>query len=140
MLHLVLSLLLLVADPFNWIHAMKPVQIDPADSAVRKMMKERFNERLVAVQKTERFLLINVSDAGPSREQMLYVQLPPFIAAGVALEEQPADRVKWFELHLATMRELERVIRIRFEGGYLPRQSLYIAKADRIDAEIDLPS
>src|SRR5437879_2776125 len=104
MLHFVLPVVLLITDrPFDKVHAMKPLTIYPADVGARQLMKERFNDLLAGVKWADDFILIGAWYSGPSRERMLFWQLAPFIAAGAALEEKPADRVKWYELYVALM-------------------------------------
>ena len=54
------------------------------------------------------------------------------------LKDTPADRVKCYEMRLDAARRLRGSPGSRVEAGNEPPQSLNIAKADRIDAEIEL--
>src|SRR5262249_25096724 len=70
---------------------MTPVVIEPGDSPVRKLQKERFNTHLEAVQRIWSVILINVWSTGPSRERQLLQTLPELAGERAVLEANPAD-------------------------------------------------
>lgn len=141
----VLSLALLMAQPA--LKAMdraaqldpfiaRVVKPDPKDSPLRKLQKERCRERATAVARIKEIIEIgNYSPDFYSNYGKLQMTLWENLAE---VMDQPADRVKCYELRLDVLKEIERLTAIRVMAGNDPPQMLPIARANRIDAEIDL--
>ncbi len=68
-----------------------------------------------------------------------YVKLHVTLAENLAeLFDKPADKIKCSEMRVEKLKELEKFIDTRVKTGTEPPQNLNVAKAVRIDAEIDL--
>lgn len=113
---------------------LKPAPADPADGPVRKLLKERYNARLLAVP-----LQKQVVGAGlVTPEQM--TRLVMALAENAAdLEENPADRVKWMRLRVDLLKEQEQEAwaRAKAKSPRTPGEAP-LATAARADAELDL--
>jgi hypothetical protein len=139
MLSLILPFLLVVADrPFDVIHAMKPVITEASDSPARKLLKERYNTRLQALQGEERRSRQSWCDVRYCIWMQLSPQVWQFAESAADLETTPADRVKWYGYRVAALRRLEVITALSIQLGFEDPQMLHIARAGRIDAEIEL--
>jgi hypothetical protein len=140
MLALVLSILQTVPiNPFNLIATFKPVAIEAADSPLRKLQKECYNARLVAIQKTQaESPRIGLADDRPQKWRRLFDQIGPFADSGAILEPTRAGREKWYELRVAGSREAEWTAAVYIDGGREPPQIAHLMRAARMDAQIDL--
>jgi hypothetical protein len=134
-----LALALLIAqpalketDPFI-ANAIKP---DAADSPLRKLQKERCRERAIALATIKR--VIEAGNYSPSYYHDYAALQMTFWQNLAELMDKPADRVKCYELRVDAAKELERFTSVRVEAGNDPPQALPIARANRLDAEIDL--
>jgi hypothetical protein len=113
--------------------AIKP---DPKDPPLRKLQKERCRERATAVAMIRE--VIGIGNYNPDYFND-YVKLQTTLWENVAeLTNTAADRVKCYELRFEAVKSLEESVRTRVAAGTEPPQSLNIARAARIDAEIDL--
>ena len=114
----------------------KAVEPDPKDSPLRKLQKERCRERAAAVVKIEEVLAFGRYEPAFYSD---YVRLQSTLAENLAeLMDKPADKVKCYEMRLNAMKEWERFTKARVESGTGPPQDLNLARAARLDAEIDL--
>jgi hypothetical protein len=114
-------------------NAVKP---DPKDTPLRKLQKERCIARAAAVDKMKE--IMDVGTFGPEFYRD-YIKLRITLGENLGeLADKPADKVKCYELRLDAAREFEVYIFKRIGAGNEPIGSLNIAKASRIDAEIDL--
>jgi hypothetical protein len=134
---LLLAILLAATErPLDRIERMKPVAVEAADSPLRKLQKQRYNERLAGVQKW----------LGSYRQRNC--ERPPILPLvdllsqlgldGAALEATPAGRVKQYEFRAALLRDVESFIQGLLEVGQNRPQDLNYARAARIDAQIEL--
>jgi hypothetical protein len=119
-------------DPF----IAKAIEPDAKDTPLRKLQKERCRERAGAVALIKEILALGKHDPSFYADSIkLQVTLWENVAEVVAT---PADKVKCYEKRLDAAKEIERFVGVRVASGNDPPQSLNIAKANRIDAEIDL--
>ena len=112
---------------------LKPTVVAPADTPLRKLQKERYNARLDALRFQARAVQVGAAARGE------LTQLIMVLAENAAdLEDQPGDRVKWFQIRVDALKEQEKLTRQRAEAsGTFPGES-GLATAARADAEIDL--
>jgi hypothetical protein len=110
--------------------ALKPLPADPADGTLRKLQKERFNTRLEVLRS-----LAKSVEAGALKPEELTDLVSQLTANGVDLEDKPEGKVKWAEMRLEFLRGLEHLAERR--AGDAPVE-YYLAKAARIDAEIEV--
>ena len=54
------------------------------------------------------------------------------------VEQKPADKVKWLQMRVDVLKGQEDIARRRTEAGVENASASLLAKAARIDAEIDL--
>ena len=109
---------------------------DPKDTPLRKLQKERVRERAVAVSQIKEVMEIGRWD--PSYYAS-FIKLQDTLWENLAeVVEKPADRVKCYEMRLGAAKEIERFVTTRVAAGNDPPQMLPIARANLIDAEIDL--
>jgi hypothetical protein len=119
-------------DPF----IAKAVEADPKDAPIRKLQKERCYQRAVAVAYVKE--CIAFGQWTPSYFQD-YIKLQVTLAENLAeLMDKPADKVKCYEMRVDATKEFEKFINTRVTTGNDPPQNLNLAKAARIDAEIEL--
>jgi hypothetical protein len=119
-------------DPF----VAKAVEPDAKDSPIRKLQKERVCDRALAVALTRQ--VIQSGRWQPS-DFADYSKLQGTLAENLAeLMDRPADKVRCYEMRLDAAREFERLAKTRVDAGAEPPQNYHLAKAGRIDAEIDL--
>lgn len=113
--------------------AIKP---DPKDPPLRKLQKERCRERADALDRITE--IVTLGNWSPSFYRD-YVKLQITFWENLAeLEEKPADRVKYFERRVDAAKEIERFLSVLVNAGNEPPHSHTLAKATRIDTEIDL--
>ena len=144
-MHAVLTLALMIAqpapkekerevklDPF----VAKAVEPDAKDTPLRKLQKERARERAIAISHIKETLEVGGWQPSFFHE---FIKLRVTLAENLAeLMDKPADKVKCYEMRLDATKEFERFINIRVTTGNDPPQNLNLARAARIDAEIDL--
>ena len=118
---------------FTRILDLKPVAVGPSDTPLRKLQKERYNARLDALRSRARAVQVGAAASGE------LTRLVVVLAENAAdLEDQPEDRVKWFQIRVDVLREQEKLSRQRAEAsGAFPGEAS-LATAARADAEIDL--
>lgn len=134
-----LALALLIAqpapkedDPFI-ANAIKPAS---ADSPLRKLQKERCRERAIALATIKKVLEVGNYSSSFYHD---YVTLQMTFWANLAeLMDKPADQVKCFESRVEAAKEIERFMSVRVNSGNEPPQILHLARANRLDSEIDL--
>ena len=122
-------------EPNSTCFIAKAVEPDPA---TRRSASSRRNaaERAAAVVLIKEILAIGKYDPNYYADSIkLHTALWENVAEVV---DTPADKVKCYEKRLDAAKEFEAFTRVRVAAGNDPPQSLNIAKAARIDAEIDL--
>jgi hypothetical protein len=138
-MHATLVLALLAAQPDRedlFPKLPPPAAATAGDTPLKKLQKERFNERLKAAEKINAALR---SGQVTGADFDGYVRLLLTLADnGAELEGKPADRVKWLELRIEVLKRAEKIASDRTAAGSEPAQVLHLAKAARLDAEIDL--
>ena len=112
---------------------LKPVPADPADTPVRKLLKERYNARLQAAK-----IQLAAVRAGAAARLNLTGLIDRLALDGAELEDKPADRVKWLQLRLDALREQERLAKARADQGALLEMDALLLTAARAEAELDL--
>ena len=114
----------------------KLVAPNPKDSELLKIQKERALERAIYFEKSKM-----VIDAGRWNANFFgdYIKEVRLLWENLAeLTTRPEDKVKCYEMRLEAAKEFEKFIRSRVEVGSDPSQYLNVAKAARLDAEVDL--
>lgn len=113
-----------------------PSELDPADTPLRKLQRERFDSRSIALAKIE--TLIQIGRWAPQDFSSL-MRLQTTLTENLAeLMDKPAEKVQCYEMRLKTAKEFEQFIKTRVEAGTDPPQNLNVARAARIDTEIAL--
>ena len=112
---------------------MKPFPVGDSDAPLLKLQKERFNARLEAAR-----LYAQAVQAGAMNTQQFYELLAVLASNAVDVEPKPEQKVKWMELRVDVLRSQEAMARKRAEVGAENASASLLAKAARIDAEIDL--
>jgi len=119
-------------DPF----IAKAVEADANDTPLRKLQKERARERATALALIRRSMEVGTWTQADFTH---FIRLQSTLAENLAeLMDKPADKVKCYEMRLDAANEFERVTKARVDVGAEPPQNLNLAKAARVDAEIDL--
>jgi hypothetical protein len=137
MITLVLSFLLrLPIERFDALDRMEPVVVEAADSPLLKLQKQRFNERLRGIQKWLR--IDRIPNCDPLPLEPLLDLLSQLAADGAALEGTPAGRQRWYDFRVVAHRDLERLFQTLADLGTVRPQAVNLARAARIDAQIDL--
>jgi hypothetical protein len=114
-------------------NAMKP---DPNDSPLRKLQKERCRERATYLAKIN--TLMAMGRWNP-QDFLDYLKFSAALSENLLeLMEKPYDKLKCLELRVELLKTGERFMETRVQVGSDPSQSLNLAKANRIDAEIDV--
>jgi hypothetical protein len=113
--------------------AMKP---DDKDSPLRKLQKERARERADYLAKTAEVIRVGNWDTN-YYQQFLNTQAA-FAENLAELMDKPADKVRCYEMRVEALKESEKFIAGLVNNGKSRPQELNLAKAARIDAEIDL--
>ena len=112
---------------------MKPFPVADSDAPLLKLQKERFNARLEAAR-----LQAQAVRAGSFNTQQLNDLLAVLASNAVDVAEKPDDKVRWMEMRVEVLRSQEAIARKRAEAGAENAAASLLAKAARIDAEIDL--
>lgn len=131
------GILLLVSNSHErYLLAMKPVVVEVTDTPVQRLQKERFNERLCGYQNWNRSMH-QLHCREPPLLQGLRM-LSPLVEAGASLSDKSEAKLVWAEIRVAIHWNMERYTKIRVGLGAESPQTLNLAKAARIDAEIEL--
>ena len=113
--------------------AVKP---DPADTPLRKLQKDRARERAAAADRLQAVIAVGRWEATTLDD---YVKVRLALAENLAeLLDKAEDRVKCYEMRVEALREMEKVVASLVENGREAPQKLNLARAARMDAEIDL--
>jgi hypothetical protein len=113
----------------------QPVQADPRDDDLRKLLKERYNEAVAEVAVRYQRLL-----GGVETPDSVFAGAQRLVRAGLELKEKPADQVALREKYVALAKAVEKSVEERVQAGtksYGPAD-LHQAKYERADAEIQL--
>ena len=121
------------AGPEAKLQSIKPFPIGDSDAPLLKLQKERFNARLEAAR-----LQLQAARAGALNTQQLYELLGMLASNAVDVERKPEDKVKWLQMRVDVLKGQEDIARRRAEAGAENASASLLAKAARIDAEIDL--
>jgi hypothetical protein len=120
--------------------AAKPLQEDPKDDELRKLLKARYNAVLAEARDEYAFEEF-VKRRGPSQlddPDGRYAWLKRFVEAGLDLCDTPAEKVAILANYLEVAKELERLEKVRYEAGRSVVGSLERTRYERLDAEIQL--
>jgi hypothetical protein len=113
--------------------ATKP---DDKDSPLRKLQKERARDRAIYIEKTKEVIKIGGWDQSFFEA---HIKTQVALAENLAeLMDKPADKVKCYEMRVEALKEFEKFIANLVELGKNRPTDLNIARAARIDAEIEL--
>jgi hypothetical protein len=112
---------------------VKPFAVGDADGPLLKLQKERFNARLEAAR-----LQAQAVRVGALNTQQLNDLLAVLASNAVDVEQQPEAKVKWMELRVTVLKIQEAMALKRVEAGAENASASLLARAARIDAEIDL--
>lgn len=112
---------------------LKPFPAAEADGALLKLQKERFNARLEAAQ-----LQLQAVRAGALNAQQLNELLAVLASNAADVEPKAENKVKWMEMRVEVLKSQEAIARARVEAGAENPSASLLAKAARLDAEIDL--
>ena len=110
-------------------------KLNPADTPLRKLQKERCAERAAAIAKITGAMRAGRSPADPGEFLKLQVALTENLLEVV---DKPADKVRCYELQVQVLKDWERATGLRVAAGTDPPHALNVARAARLDAEIAL--
>lgn len=119
-------------DP--WVAAA--IEPRPTDTPLLRLQRERAREFAVCVAKSKEIIAIGrwdpamASEFADASNQLWDVLADVFLL--------PENREECRRLRLAAARETEKFVDMRVKIGNQPPQDLHLARAERIDAEIDL--
>ncbi|HSQ58427.1 MAG TPA: hypothetical protein VLM40_22085 [Gemmata sp.] len=126
------------AEPKSDLPAFAAEAVKPGDkdSPVRKLQKERARERAAALA---RMRLVLANGMAPDNLLDEYVKAGATLAANlVELVEKPEDKAKCFEMRVDGLKEVEKRLDAMVKVGQEREYRLNLARAARLDAEIDL--
>jgi hypothetical protein len=111
----------------------KPVQPDPKDDDLRKLLVARYNESVaeMKVRYTE-------FQAGKTTIDSMLGASQRLLKSGLELSGNPQDRIKLLEQFLEMAKVVERIDQALVEAGRLSAAELHEARHLRIDTEIQL--
>jgi hypothetical protein len=112
---------------------IKPFPVGDSDAPLLKLQKERFNARLEAAR-----LQLQAVRAGALNTQQFNDLLTMLATNAVEVERKPEDKVRWLQMRVDVLKSQEAIARKRTEAGVENASATLLAKAARIDAEIDL--
>lgn len=117
----------------------KPLQPDPKDDELRKLLKERYNAALAEARDYYAYeQLVNGRPwllDGPDAE---YARWNRLVDSGLELCDKPADKVALLTKYLELAKDTELVEKLRSEAGERRAGSYQRAKFERLQAEIRL--
>jgi hypothetical protein len=114
----------------------KAIEADPNDSLLRKLQKERCRERAHAIAQITGVIQIGAWNPTYYTD---YIRLQMTFWENLAeLADTPANKVKYYERRIDAAKEIEQFFTVRVNAGNEPPHTLSLARATRIDAEIDL--
>jgi hypothetical protein len=109
---------------------------DASDTALLALQKERTRHRAIYIEINEEIRIIGISCVPMFME---YVQEQRTLWENLAeLAVAPEDKLKCAEMRITTARQFELFVASRVEVGSDPSENLNVAKAARLDAEIEL--
>ena len=115
------------------IDATKP---DEKDTPLRKLQKQRVRDRALYLAKMQIVIKIGSCDRN---DDAAHQQTHWLLAENLTeLVDKPADKIKCYEVRVAAMKEFEKFIAESVKDGKSRPQSLNLARAARMDAEIEL--
>jgi hypothetical protein len=116
----------------------KAIKANPSDTPLRKLQKERCTDEGIAFAKLHEKIL-NAQWKRQNFEPFLD-RACEFFEDLLALMETSEDKIKCHELRIKILKEFEEFTssRVQIGNGNDPPQYLNLAKAARLDAEIDL--
>jgi hypothetical protein len=120
--------------------AMKPLQADPKDDELRKLLKARFNEALGELKGryayTELFSKHGVMVLGAPDD--LYRPWQRLVQAGLEAYEEKADKIALLTQYLEVTKQREKIDEERYDKRGGAGFDLHRARYERLDAEIRL--
>ncbi len=114
---------------------VKPLEADPKDDELHKLMKERRN---AAASEMNTYLELFRAARGSPFGADLFGPLDRLVHSGLELSDKPADRVKILSEALDIAREMERLTRLGVDNGRTTTQDLHRVRYVRLDLEIQL--
>jgi hypothetical protein len=114
------------------------LQPNADDSPLRKLQREHCIDRATAISMW-RFVIPIMSWFNPLYF-VDYIELHVTLFEDLAeLADKPANKVKWYEIRVEKLKEVEKLVKQIYEIGINPPGiDLTLARAARIDAEIEL--
>lgn len=123
---------LLKQDPF----IVKAIRSNSADTPLKKLQKERCSEALIALAKHQE----KIKNGGwDSSSFTLFQELAESLSSNLqeAMDNEE-DRIKGYEFVAKALKEFEEFTAERVRNGTETTQRFHIAKAARLDIEIEL--
>jgi len=111
----------------------KPVEEDPRDNALQKLLKARYNEAIAEVKCNYTMWL-----GGKASLDMIADVAHRLVESGLDLYEQPAERVTLLEQYVELMREIEKITQEKRDAWVASAAEFHRARYLRLDAEIQL--
>jgi hypothetical protein len=111
----------------------KPLQEDPKDDELRKLLKARYNE---AVAETSIVYVQYVRING--RLDSFIEATQRLLKAGLELHENPTEQVKLLNQYMELTKDAEKAAKLRNDSGQAHPSELPRARYYRLDAEIQL--
>jgi len=114
----------------------KPLQDDPKDDELRKLLKARYNEALGEAKAYHEFgklgvdTIINLDD--------LYGRWQRLVQARLELCDKPTEKVELLSQYVELTKELEKADQSRLDAHRIPKYELHRARYQRLDAEVQL--
>jgi hypothetical protein len=108
-------------------------KIADSDDDLEKLLKGRFNEAVGVLT-----LRVQTYQAGRGTFEQVFEAARHVLRSELDLTEKQAEQVAVREKFLTLAKELERIAKLRFEAGQVPKDEVHTAAYWRIDAEIQL--
>jgi RNA polymerase sigma factor (sigma-70 family) len=112
---------------------MKPLADDPKDDPLHKLMKERFNAAL-----TEVHVGYQRVEAGQGTVEVFFDAAARLKLAGLEMYDDPKEKIALLEKYVELAKEVERIMKARFEAGKAGEDDVQRVRYFRADAEIAL--
>jgi hypothetical protein len=117
----------------------KPLKEDPKDDDLRKLLKARYNEALVAVQGLyQRGADGQVYACEVYDPDAFYHPWHRLVTSGLEVVDTQAERVALLAHQVEAMKAEEKETQLKFDVGRAVAAPLHRARYERLDAEIKL--
>ncbi len=114
----------------------KPLQDDPKDDELRKLLKARYNEAVSELKAYYEEESLGVDRLYTLDE--LYKPWQRLVQAGLELCDKPAEKVALLTQYVEITKEAEKNHKARYDAGRESIKYLHRARYERLDAEIQL--